>query len=152
MVGRSVLWLALAALLATGCVSDGAVRLARCLESGAKRLAAAATDELSERCELRVPRGSKVVAFPPSAVSTAQLRQAGLSTADVGIVNELQLLEGPYARLNVLPPARRPRPSRTTYHRRFVDTPELLVCTTEDSGVRFSLRRANGSIALTALE
>ena len=139
-------------VLSAGCVSDGAVRLARCIERAAAKLESSKEAEIREQCDLRVGGASKVVAFPSSAVSSARLKAEGLAQADIRTLNELQIGDSPYARLNVLPASRRPRPSRTTYHRRFVETPALLVCWAPTSTVTIVLRREPGWTALAKLE
>lgn len=41
---------------------------------------------------------------------------------------------------------------RATYHRRFVETPELLVCASNDSKVSIVLRKQTGWISLVGIE
>ena len=137
--------------LSTACVSDGAVRLAHCIERAAAELESTGQAEVRHACDLSVPGPSTVVAFPASPVSSARLEAEGLSPMDVRTVNELQIGDGPYARINVLPGRRGTRPSRTTYHRRFVDSPALLVCRAPSSRVEVVLRREAGWITLAEI-
>ena len=139
-------------VLSGACVSDGAVRLAYCIEQAAAELELSKEEEIREECDLGIPGGSRVVAFPPTPVSSARLEAQGLSRSEIRTINQLQTDRGPYARLNVLPAHRRPRASRTTYHRRFVETPELLVCRARASQVVIVLRREQGWIVLAEIE
>ena len=107
---------------------------------------------MRQACDLGVPGPSTVVAFPASPVSSARLEAEGLTPIDIRTLNELQIGDGPYARINVLPGRRGTRPSRTTYHRRFVETPSLLVCRARTSTVEIVLRRESGAIVLAKIE
>ncbi len=149
---QAVTLAALAALLAAGCASGGAVGLAYCIEEAAKSLRRAPAERQVRRdCRLGLAVPARVVAFPSGPVSRADLRQVGLSDAEVDRVSYLQI-GGPVERLNVLPAARRPRPSRTTYHRRFVETPELLACWANAGRVTVVVERAGDRLRLVGLE
>lgn len=135
-----------------GCATDGAVRLAYCIERSAATLDGSTSDEVRASCDLRVPAGSVVVAFPPSTIPWPWLAEQGLSDTELDVLRTLQGSESVYARIHVVPEGRRPRPSRTTYHRRFVETPVPLVCRVSGSQVAIVLRREAGSIILADLE
>ena len=139
-------------LLSTACATDGAVRLSYCIERAAERLASSNQGEARERCDLGISGPSKVVVFPAEWISSARLEQEGLTQEDLWNINELTIFDYPYSRINVLPAARRPRASRTTYHRRFVEVPELLVCHSERSEVAVVVRRSGDSLILAAIE
>ncbi len=139
-------------VLAIGCVSDGAVRLARCVERAAERLDASPESETRELCDLRLDAPSLVLVFPEEVISSRRLEAEGLTLEEMRTVDLLQLGDAPYSRINVLPSSRRPRPSRTSYHRHLVAVPNLLVCRSEDSRVELTLRRSADGLALAAVE
>ncbi len=150
---KSALVIALMAQLTfTACVTDGAVRLAYCIERAASRLDASDDLEAREPCDLGIQGPSKVVVFPAEWISSARLEAEGLTQEDLWSLDELTIFDYPYSRINVLPAARRPRASRTTYHRRFVEVPELLVCHSEGSEVAVVVRREAGMLVLAAVE
>jgi len=141
------------ALLAStlSCATDGAVRLARCIEHGSAQIAPSDAGPIRQPCDLALPGGSVVLAFSDDPVSTRQLEDAGLSSEEIRAVNALQV-GGPRQRLNVLPSAPRIRPSRTTYHLRFVDTPRLLVRRISDGSLTVVIRREGRRLVLAAIE
>jgi len=139
-------------LTSTACASDGAARLAYCIERAASRLEASDDLEAREPCDLGISTPSTVVVFPAEWISSARLEAEGLTQRDLWSVDELTIGDSPYSRINVLPAARRPRASRTTYHRRFVEVPELLVCHSEGSEVAVVVRREAGRLVLAAVE
>ena len=138
--------------LLAGCTMNGVAGLAHCVEKGARELQRTGGTAAERRCRLVAPRESVVLAFPADSVPRAELEAAGLSDREIAAVRELQLGDSPYERLNVVPPDRRPRPSRTTYHRRFVETPELLACRLGEPMVTIHLRREGDRTLLAALE
>lgn len=147
--------LGLAALLlaSAACVStDGAVTLARCIGRSADRLAATGAEELRATCALGRRGNGTVVAFPDAPVAGVDLEAQGLSAAHIRQIDLLQMTDRPYQRLNVLRTGPGERSSRTTSHRRFVETPGLLVCRAPDAEIDIVLRRRGETIELVGLE
>lgn len=129
------------------------MRLAYCVAEAAEELEASEAATLERSCELGVGPGSRIVAYPPRAVRSDELRALGLTDDHLRALGELEYDDDRWLeQIRVLPPGRRPRASRTGYHSRFVHTPEPLVCQLGASAASITLRKESGAIVWVALE
>ena len=106
-----------AGLFATGC-SDAAVKLAHCLESGAKELASTGDSEGSRDCDLGLQGHYVVVLYPAKDLTDSDLRRVGLSGPMKQTVTGLRFTGEPYESIYVIPQEKQEAPSRTTYQHR----------------------------------
>lgn len=142
-----------------GC-SDPAVRWAHCLKEGAQELADKAQRETEIACDLKVGSPFKAVLYPALEVADESLREEGLSLREIRLLRSLQFPGAPYESLYVLPQARRPRPSFTTFHRSDRNGPAVTLPRLEifsspasnpDPRLRLQIRRGEGGLEAVAL-
>lgn len=117
-------------------LSDPAVRVAECLE------AAARGGESTVTCDLKLPGRYVVILYPSDLVLDSTLREAGVPDNTIPELKALRL--GPKEAIFVIPLDHQQSPSRTTYQRRFVSIPKLLVKVGSDSSVTLLLQSIGG--------
>lgn len=148
MMRRSVPSFLLVALLlsSAACVTDPAVRLAKCMRSGAKHLAARAESALVQDCRLGVAGRFTVVLHPEQSLTEDELVAAGLPVELVGALRAIEDRGMQGATIYVFPEDGYRFPTTTTSQKRSVSIPKVLALRTDGTRVELVLRRTDRGV------
>ncbi|HSK77593.1 MAG TPA: hypothetical protein VLQ45_14170 [Thermoanaerobaculia bacterium] len=116
-----------ALVLGLGCslFTDPAVRLARCVEHGAKALDRSSQERSSQPCRLGTDGGYVVVLHPQGQLSDEELLRGGVPEGLLPFLRQFR--NGDNEQVFVFPFESVRAASRTTYQHRFARIPQLLV-------------------------